>query len=187
MLGNLQMSIDNMHFESVRLSFIQPSIDYVLDAYEMAKDPKVKEYTGGITKLSIEKYRKIYESFVDSFGKNNRYIFSIIEKAGKDYIGYCGFQFCDNLKSIEILYGINRNYWGNGFAKEAALETLKYGFNVLNFESIYAAVNPNNVASEKILKSIGLNYCGNIEWPNQGIVHKYGLSKKEFYDRNVCL
>jgi len=58
-----------------------------------------------------------------------------------------------------------------------AKATLEYGLNITEVKEIVAAVNPKNIASEKVLKSIGMQYVGQIEWPNQGLVNKYSIKR----------
>ena len=54
--------------------------------------------------------------------------------------------------------------WGKGIATEVAIECLKYGFDTLNLDEICAAVNINNLASDKILRRIGLRFVETFEY-----------------------
>ncbi|WP_175438432.1 GNAT family N-acetyltransferase [Fusibacter sp. 3D3] len=67
------------------------------------------------------------------------------------------------------------NIGGNGYAIEAAKAVLEFGLTELNLDEIVAAVNYENVASDKVLIRIGMHYVGDIEWPDQGIVKKYRI------------
>lgn len=139
-------------------------------------------FTGGIIKLSRQDFIKSYLENCSNFNEKTDYRYSVILKESDKYIGYCGFQYCDILKDIEILYGNDSKYWGNGYAYEAACATIEYGFNNLGLENIVVAVNPKNPGSEKILLKIGLLFDGNIDWPNQGLVNKYTLSMEQFFN-----
>lgn len=77
------------------------------------------------------------------------------------------------LGGIEILYGFLKRYWGKGYGTEAVKAVLKYGKESLALEKIYAAVNLNNLASEKVLLNSGMKYIEKIEYPNDGKVKKY--------------
>lgn len=80
-------------------------------------------FTGGIIKLSRQDFIKSYLENCSNFNEKTDYRYSVILKESDKYIGYCGFQYCDILKDIEILYGYDSKYWGNGYAYEAACAT----------------------------------------------------------------
>jgi [ribosomal protein S5]-alanine N-acetyltransferase len=173
---------DRFYIDTYRLRIQKPTIHDFSERYKMMCDPEVRKFTGGILKLSSEEAEEKYLESIDKFGKNNNYIFSVIDKVSNSYIGYCGFQYCEIITDIEILYGFKRSVWKCGYAKESASAILNYGFLSLGFEVISAAVNSINIASEKILCYIGLKYSNDIEWPNQGKVKLYSLTKKEYLE-----
>lgn len=157
-----------------------PYIEDFYGYWEMNTDPEAKKYTGGVITLSYEqalsKYTKICREF-DAQNKNNC-IFSVIEKVSNRYIGRCGFKYCELLGDIEILYGFSRKSWGKGYGYEAARAVLNYGIETLGLKKIVAAVNPRNVASEKILNKIGMIPDGQVMWREQGLVNKYIIEVK---------
>jgi len=50
------------------------------------------------------------------------------------------------------------NFWGKGYAKEAAKAMLSYGFGDLKLARIMAFVLPQNKASVRILNQLGFRY-----------------------------
>lgn len=52
----------------------------------------------------------------------------------------------------EVGYNLHPDYWGKGIMQEAMPEVLSYGFEVMNLHSIEANVNPENLASIRLLK-----------------------------------
>lgn len=61
---------------------------------------------------------------------------------------------CENFRS-EIGYMILPEYQNKGYVTEAVKAMLEYGFNQLNLNSIEAIIDPNNIASEKVLQKNG--------------------------------
>ncbi len=55
----------------------------------------------------------------------------------------------------EIGYILNRAAWGKGIAREAVSRVIHYGFEELGLRRIYADVDPDNLASIKLLKLLG--------------------------------
>jgi ribosomal-protein-alanine N-acetyltransferase len=77
----------------------------------------------------------------------------LIHRVTGDFIGFCGFDaeiYCYDQPNLG--YAIKQLYWGKGFANEAVSVSISHGFNFLNFNSISAFVNLDNVNSKKILE-----------------------------------
>ncbi len=55
----------------------------------------------------------------------------------------------------EIGYMLHPAFWRQGIIGESVGALIKYGFNTLKFHSIEAHIDPNNIASEKVLLKYG--------------------------------
>ncbi len=55
----------------------------------------------------------------------------------------------------EFGYALHPDHWRKGIMDEVAKAVLNYGFNVLKFHSIEANINPENIASQKLLEKNG--------------------------------
>ena len=164
----------NTYIETERL-IIRDHLPEDFEAiWRMDRDPEVRLFTGGVSTLSRD---KAYDKHLRYCNKSEDDLkeYAVLLKETGAYIGYCGFQYCQVLKGVEILYGYDKTYWGRGYAKEAAMAVLDYGLNQLKLGHVLAAVNYNNVGSDKVLQSIGMTYVGDIEWPKQGLVKKYEI------------
>lgn len=60
----------------------------------------------------------------------------------------------------ELGYVIAREYWGKGYATEAIKLAVKSGFADLEIERIEAFVDPDNVASQRVLEKNGFTKEG---------------------------
>ncbi len=161
-----------MQLETERLIIRDPIIDDFKFIWSMRNDPEVTKFTGGVTSQSKD---ELYSNHVKRCQNksNTPKEYSVVLKSTGEYIGYCGFQFCQVLDGIEILYGFSKKYWGNGYASEATKVVLKYGKEILGLDRILAAVNLKNLASEKVLLNSGMKYIEIIDYPNEGQVKKY--------------
>ena len=65
----------------------------------------------------------------------------------------CGF-LKDEL-GIDFGYRYSRGTWGQGIGVEVAQAVIKYGRSEVALRTIFAAVLPENIASEKILIKLG--------------------------------
>ncbi|MBN2899875.1 MAG: GNAT family N-acetyltransferase [Clostridia bacterium] len=165
-----------VYIETDRLIIRDPVIDDFTTIWKMRNDSVVTLYTGGVTKCSKEELLKRHVKSCNNTEDIPKE-YAVILKATNTYIGYCGFQYCDVLGGLEILYGFSKDHWGKGYANEAAQAVLTFGVETLGLKEIVAAVHPNNVASEKVLRHIGMAYDGEVEWPQQGKVRRYKFSE----------
>lgn len=113
--------------------------------------------------MTFEEYSGLFHWLIDcykvGFDRDFKYSFNIILKESGTHIGWCGIggaEFDHSRK--EIYYLIGRAYWGNGYAKEAAKALLAFAFNTIGLQEVIAVVKPDNVASRKVIESLGLNF-----------------------------
>lgn len=69
-------------------------------------------------------------------------------------IGDIGIHFLDE-DQIEIGYTLSPDYQGYGYAVEAVKGIITYAFSIWNKHRITASVDPDNIASIKLLEKIG--------------------------------
>lgn len=82
-------------------------------------------------------------------------------KENSRIIGVCGFNPSDNENEAELIYHFNPNYWGKGYATEAASSCIKeLKERKPAIKKIIAAVDPHNPASSSVLTKIGMTAKG---------------------------
>jgi len=85
---------------------------------------------------------------------------------------------------IDLGYRLIRKYWGQGVGTQIAKESLKYGFNTLNFDEICAAADINNIGSNKILSRSGMKLIETFEF--DGVKHNwYKAKRSEWIKSNI--
>jgi len=90
-----------------------------------------------------------------------KYEFAVVLTSENRLIGNCCLQI-SSLSHSEgwISYVVNRHFWGEGYASEAAKILLRFGFTKLKLHRIFALCDPENVTSKHILEKIGLQHEG---------------------------
>ena len=89
---------------------------------------------------------------------------AIHQKENNEFIGWCGLKYLPEPDEIDLGYRFVKTAWGKGFATEAAKQTLAYGFNTLQLKTITGRAHIENIASQKVLEKIGMQFV------NEGIV-----------------
>ena len=93
------------------------------------------------------------------------YGFWILEhKKDKKPIGWGGLNWLPETKETEVLYALDKPYWGQGLATEAARFSVNYGFETVGLEEIIGLVVPENTASARVLEKAGLNPTGKAQY-----------------------
>ena len=80
----------------------------------------------------------------------------VFEKESGKLTGYCGLQYFDSTPEVELFYGFFKEFWGKGYATEAATAMLRFGFEQTNLDKIAAGTHPDNFVSQKVLTKIGM-------------------------------
>ena len=74
---------------------------------------------------------------------------------------------------------IERDFWNQGFASEAASAALKLGFEKYNFPRIVAFIDPRNTASIRVAEKVGMRFERKVEYKSFGEVDLYMAQKPE--------
>lgn len=94
----------------------------------------------------------------------------IFELVSGDLVGCCGLR-PHGQNEYEIGFHLRPEYWGKGYAKEAASAVIDYAFTILKAEKLFAGHNPNNIASKKLLYKLGFTYIGDEYYEPTGLYH----------------
>jgi len=86
-----------------------------------------------------------------------------------DFIGAVGLGVhtfeSDFTPCMEIGWRLAYEYWGKGYATEAASAVLAYAFETLHVDEIVSMSNVRNRRSFAVMERIGLLYERDIQWP----------------------
>lgn len=101
--------------------------------------------------------------FIKSLLKDNsKEVYAVYLKKNNTHIGNISLQQIDlknNNAEIAYLFG-ETEYWGKGYAKEASKVLLKRAFNELHLHRVYFGTHIQNIAMQKLGKSLGFNQEG---------------------------
>lgn len=86
-------------------------------------------------------------------------LWAVILKETGEMIGQCGLtmQTWKDQEVLEIGYLIQRQYWHNGYAIEAAIACKKYAFEVLDAKEVCSIIRDTNTASQKVAVRNGMS------------------------------
>ncbi len=142
--------------ETERLYLRQFTLEDAALLYEMHQDPAITKYTGDPTPWdSLERVEQILKDTILPQYKNKIGRWAVHLKESDAFIGWCGLK--DIGGEVDLGYRYIQQYWGNGFATEAAKAVLEYGINI-GLKNIIGRAAVENAASVIVLKKIGLTF-----------------------------
>ena len=95
----------------------------------------------------------------------------LVYRENQERIGFCGFDRLWGGEEIEIGYWLAPDYWGKGLATEAAQAVMRYGRDTLGLRQIVAVAQPENKASIRVLKKLGMIREKNVT--HEGVAHVF--------------
>jgi RimJ/RimL family protein N-acetyltransferase len=152
---------------------LRPIDESVLDAFApFMADPEVVRFIGGKTleraevELRLGAMRERFER--DGFGQ-----FSIARREDERILGRCGllvWEFpvwaittrTDAVGDYEIELGwmLGREFWGNGYATEAASAARDFALGELGLERLISLIADENLASASVARRLGMEVEG---------------------------
>jgi RimJ/RimL family protein N-acetyltransferase len=126
-------------------------------------DPEVSRYCPFQPPTEEETRQEIRKLIDGRHAAPPQYDFALVLRSTGALIGLCRLTIRpDELRQGEILYLLNRHYWGQGYATEAVRAVLGYGFEELGLHRVYATCRPANVASSRVMEKVGMQREGHL-------------------------
>ena len=89
-----------------------------------------------------------------------------------EFVGCCGLHpYNLEKQTFELGYHLCPEFWGKGFAMEAAQAAISYAFRTLGLSGIYAGHHPDNINSKRILENLGFHYIREELYPPTGLIN----------------
>ena len=141
--------------ETKWMQLIKPHPDYFEPIEQMLQDPEMMKYvTTGARSNAQAKLETL--AFQKDWERQGWGAYFLLNKQTKDVMGAVKLYLSDRSPYLQIGYFLDVQYWGKGYATEAAKMALKLGFYGLNQPRIDAFAHINNIPSRHILEKIGM-------------------------------
>jgi RimJ/RimL family protein N-acetyltransferase len=109
---------------------------------------------------------------------------AVEELASGRLVGRVGFFNPEGWPGFELGWTLGREFWGRGYATEAARRALRFGFKEMAREHVISLIRPENVASIKVAERLGERLERTTElFGTRALV--YGISRDEWRDEGL--
>lgn len=122
--------------------------------FHMNAQPEVIRYTGDVPFGSIEEAARFIGAY-DAYQKYGYGRWTILRRSDAQYLGFCGLKFHPETEETDLGYRLDRRFWGNGYATEAAQVCITYAFTSLKLPFLVGNVHPANEPSKRVLRRLG--------------------------------
>ncbi len=82
-------------------------------------------------------------------------MFSVVEKDTGRWVGRIGPWQPEGWPGTEVGWGLDRRYWGKGYAAEAASAAIDWVFDTLGWTDVIHCIDPANVNSQNVARRLG--------------------------------
>ncbi|HKY32629.1 MAG TPA: GNAT family N-acetyltransferase [Candidatus Polarisedimenticolia bacterium] len=111
------------------------------------------------------------EALAPCWEERKAVVFAVTEAAGGALAGAAGLELTPEHRRAELGYWIGVPFWNLGYATEAALAVMRFGFGTLGLHRIQARAMARNPASIRVLEKLGMTREG----VQRGFMFKWGL------------
>lgn len=123
--------------------------------HQVMIEPGVLQYFPNPAPPTIERIQNLIERQLSHWSEHNFGWWAVEHPQLHELIGWCGLQYLPETDETELGFLLGKPHWGNGFATEAGLASLEYGFNTIELGTIIAIVHPDNLASQRVIDKLG--------------------------------
>jgi RimJ/RimL family protein N-acetyltransferase len=121
-------------------------------------DPEVMKYLGGVP-LSREESDRIASGVNARYAADGHGFLAIERRTDGAFLGACGLQhepwYPDDM---EIGWRLAREYWGQGYATEAATSWLEHGFTTMGLPRVISITDTPNLRSIGVMRRLGMTF-----------------------------
>lgn len=120
--------------------------------HRLLTDKDVNKYIP-LPKMTIEKTSDLLSSIIKDKNliERERFFFILEDLNNGNVIGSIVLKRTDKNNTAILGYSFFKDFWGKGYASEAAIAMVEYGFNSIKLNRIESSCIPLNPASEKVL------------------------------------
>ena len=135
--------------------------------FELYNSPKFIEFIGDRNIKTIQDAEQyIVTKFLPQLEKLGYGNYLVVKKSDNTKIGAVGIFQRDGLDVHDIGFSFLPEFEGKGYGFEAASKLLETAFSVFNLNTISAITTKENIASQNLIKKLGLQYQKTVQLPD---------------------
>ena len=174
--------------ETERL-ILRPPVAEDFDGFcAFCADAKAMQHLGGVQ--SPPMVWRMLTSVAGAWSLYGFHMFSVIEKSSGKWIGRIGPLHPHGWPDREVGWGLLTEAQGKGYAREAAIASMDFACDVLDWDAIIHTINPGNQPSAKLAQTLGSSVLRQARLPDpyaDQVVDVWGQTRNEWRENRKKL
>ncbi|MGZ3653364.1 MAG: GNAT family N-acetyltransferase [Bdellovibrionota bacterium] len=150
-------------------------------------DPRVMEFFPST--MTLEQSAMLMARIENEFGKKGYDVWACEEKVSGKFIGFTGLTIpwfeAAFTPCVEIGWRLAYEFWGKGYAPEAAAAALKFGFRELGLAEIVSFTARVNLRSIRVMEKIGMEAVPANDFEHPRVAEGHLLRPHVFYRKRA--
>jgi RimJ/RimL family protein N-acetyltransferase len=138
-----------LRLRRLRLSDIDDVAALVADPEQMRFYPRTK------SRHEVDGWLAWNLRLYEENGFGTWYLESVLDNG---FAGYCGIRplLLDGRREVELAWHVKKTHWNRGLATEAALISMRLGFDQFGLSRLVAIIHPDNGPSRRVAQKLGM-------------------------------
>lgn len=155
--------------ETERLLFRELTPADAAGMFTLDSDPEVHRFLGNRPVTTLAESEAVIEFVRRQYRENGIGRWAVELRATGEFLGWAGLKLMreplnGHMNFHDVGYRFIRQFWGRGFATEAAQASVAYGFGMLHLPVLYATADLRNQASRTVLGKVGFHHVSEFDY-----------------------
>ncbi|MEJ8632958.1 GNAT family N-acetyltransferase [Streptomyces sp. NPDC006475] len=134
--------------------------DDLVPMADINADPRVMEWIRDGSVRDLEATADDIERWEEEWDEEGFGLFAVELLASGELIGFVGLSvpefLPEVLPAVEIGWRLGQQFWGQGYASEAAHATLEFALQDRGLDRVISITRPGNEASQNVMRKLGM-------------------------------
>lgn len=117
-------------------------------------DPDVMRYLSGDPLSRADSWRSM-AAVMGHWMLRGYGMWAVERKEDGAFVGRVGLHNPEGWPALEVGWTLGKDYWGKGYASEAAHTAMHYAFATQSVDRMISVIDPGNIASQKVAARLG--------------------------------
>jgi RimJ/RimL family protein N-acetyltransferase len=149
----------------------------------MNADPEVMEFF--VSPLTQNDSNAFVDRIEAGFAEHGFGLWAVEEIEASRFIGFTGLSYqtfeAHFTPAVEVGFRLARHTWGKGYAAEAAMEAVRYGFETAGLAEIVSMTAVQNARSRAVMRKLGMTHDPADDFDHPRVPDGHALKRHVLY------
>ena len=146
-----------MNIHTKRLLLVSLGPQYLISTHKYASDFDNTRYMKCLPSTTISETKDFLERVQEEWQKASPQFYEYAILLDREHIGAVSIYINKDNAEGELGWIINKKYWGNGYAKEAAKVIMNFAIQELKVRKFVAHCDSENISSSRVMEKLGMS------------------------------